>query len=540
MEKIKKYLLLLCFFNIIALYTNKIYAQCPEPSGSIGSGAGKDKGGGSGGGGGTKGGGGGGGEDHYADVWEPDDDYDDGGMDPYPFYEQLQPKGPCTKDKAIKILLSSRTWEEVAQTMYAIDRSWGGFSVTGPITPREIAFFTKQRPEFFCNPSMLADAIKVLEIVKVCDRNGKDITNSGQASQWGGSVAGFDELTDYLRAPDQSQHKVQSEAQLRCYFSQVLGEEFSKCAFPAGQDVDMATVRNALAIDEYLKKNPQDKQLLNEGGCDFIANANALLDTDFWNEVKKSNDLAKKCVNADEWAYLGNFTPPASVINHVNSVGYIQTISNSGNGSLINLDYFGLEICGLPKKINGQEMTKEELVELIRQNISSFTETEFTPKLNGYFNDEALYSSNNPLGALVHIKIPGDNGSVVVSDYNSSGWIFSTVFIKGIPGVADGTHPVSGNRQFSMYVDANGKLQFFIKGADRITNDLVAGPLGVLFATSQADKLWETTIKNIAKFITDNGGCAKTTTPIKSRVNWSQTRECWKKTGKLEDCVICY
>jgi hypothetical protein len=311
----------------------------------------------SGGGSGGKGGsGGGGGEEDY--DWGDDDYINEDQINWTHFYEQPILKGPCTKEKAMSILLGAKTWENFAQIMYGIDKSWAHFNLTGSITEREIAFFTRERPNFFCNHSAFADAIKVLEITKICPPNGNF---SNPNNQWGGSVAGFDELTDYLRDPNQSQFKAQSEEQLRCYFSKVLGEEFSKCAFPAGQDVDLAAVRNAFAIEEYLKKNPNDKQLLNEGGCKFLADANALLDNDFWNEVKKSNDLAKKCVNADEWAYLGNFTPPTSVVNHVNSVGYIQTASNSGSGSLINLDYFGLEICGLPKKINGQEMTKEEL-----------------------------------------------------------------------------------------------------------------------------------------------------------------------------------
>jgi hypothetical protein len=564
MKKIKKCLLLLCFFNVIALYTNIVWAQtaedlsgCPSAEGSSGAGAGADKGGSSGGGKG----GGGGGEDY---SW--DDDDDDGGgddqIDISAFFERLPLKGPCTTNKATKVLLSAGTWENFAQIMYGIDKSWAYFSLTGPITEREIAFFTLKRLGLLCNPSSLEDAIKVLEITKKCPaRGGLDDDHP----LFFGSLSGFDELTDYLRDPSQSLFKAQSEAQLRCYLSKVLGEEFSKCVMPAGQAVDLAAVRNAFVIEEYLKKNPQDKAWVSSNAClvidgfnEYIKNCELLggtncmkealegisiatifADKDFANAVSKAQNLLKNCGNTKEWSYLANFTPPQNVIDHVNSVNgaSVQTINGNGSGPLINLDYFGLEICGLPKKANGQEMTKEELIDLIRKNISSYSGVNFSPKLDGYFDDEALYGSNNPLGSMVHIEIPGDNGSVVLSSYDSNGWIFTTV---ALPKTSDGTHPVSGNRQFSMYVDSNGKLQFFIKGADRVTDPFVGNSYFLFwYGINQADLLWQRTINNVANLIKSLGGCANNKPPIKLRPNWKKTYECWQKSKDLEKCIIC-
>ena len=470
---------------------------------------------------------GGGGDD--GDDWGDFDYGDSGGGDSF--------GGSCTSS-ALNNFNGVSTWENYAQNMGITNLDY-----TGPITSFQRDYFNKNF-WLLCNKNLLKIAIESTNVVEKCSTppNEKDV----------------DAFMDYLHDPDKLASP-QTQQQLNCYYSATIGQTFADCVFPVGTtNASAATLYNASALLEYVKANPKDKFWVDINGCDLISkiedckklggknctddilkimeDAIALSDPEFWKAVINAGDILKKCIDTKEWKYLATFIPPKEVQDHVTaSGGQVQSMDGTF-GPIINLDYFGFEICGLPKKADGTIMTKEEFIEYIRKNISVFTETIFDPKLADSFDDTQLFFSNSPLSSLVHIDIPGDNGSVVISNYDSNGWIFTTVTIG-----SDGYHPVSGNRQFSLYIDADGKLQFFIKGADRISNALAGdSPLGVLFAMSQADQLWTKTIKNITDYIKSNGGCVIEKEFIKARPNWKDVKSCWKKSKDLEKCIFCY
>ena len=101
----------------------------------------------------------------------------------------------------------------------------------------------------------------------------------------------------------------------------------------------------------------------------------------------------------------------------------IQSIANA-QGIAINLDYFSVKINKLPDGFNSPDM----LLEYIRTNINNFIDTQYSsfqphPGLSGETNRWL----NDPLGSILSITIPVDNGSVIVSGYNHNYWIFSTI-----------------------------------------------------------------------------------------------------------------
>lgn|SRR5690606_9551908 len=78
------------------------------------------------------------------------------------------------------------------------------------------------------------------------------------------------------------------------------------------------------------------------------------------------------------------------------------------------------------------------------------------------------------MNAVIHIEIPFNDGSVIVSGHqsnqNNSHWIFTTIqtpFIIVTPG-ADGPHPISRHRKFGLKKNSNGSYTFCTRGVDRV------------------------------------------------------------------------
>lgn len=242
---------------------------------------------------------------------------------------------------------------------------------------------------------------------------------------------------------------------------------------------------------------------------------------DWLQDLESDEEILVPCMPSSQgrptsfWIEVASFTPPTSVLDHVQSSGYEMQFIDDATNPIVNLDYFSIAIQTMPKKANGQTMTDEEFINYFRLNIGTFTETAWTP----ITSDNALWTSSDPLGAILNITIPFDDGGVVTSDHDACCWVFSTVKDPGLFNEV-GTHPVSGNRQFGMTTE-NGVKTFFIKGADRSKN-----LLGQIVGYGPADDFWETTITNVKEFInaTAQAGQCSINTPDKNRPNWIQER----------------
>lgn len=254
------------------------------------------------------------------------------------------------------------------------------------------------------------------------------------------------------------------------------------------------------------------------------------------------------CTQLPKWQTIAQHSPPQTVKDKIafidaqtgwfSSAG-IQTLNDANNGAAVNMDFFPVTISQMPKKPNGVTYTQKELFDYIRININEFfDDLVFTPvnDPNYNINDQVVWFSNYPLGAILKINIGGNNGSVVCSNYNldTGEWIFTT-----ITDPWNNEHPVSGNRAFGYYTDLNGNMVVYTRGVDRLTHGTYKyGLSGLnlemsqeLIAFNAADAKWTNFQNKIKDFInsgqssTGNNGQSIVNTPIKNRPNWSKVQQ---------------
>ncbi|KMQ64456.1 hypothetical protein IVN40_05300 [Chryseobacterium indologenes] len=204
---------------------------------------------------------------------------------------------------------------------------------------------------------------------------------------------------------------------------------------------------------------------------------------------------------------------------------------NDAFSPLVNMDYFPINIDKMPT-INGKTATPEQFQEHIRKNINNFVDTyysKFSPYDKWGVADQNLWNSSNPKNAVITIDILGpDNGSVIVSKYNSGGWTFTTIFEPQYKG-----HPVSGNRDFGFVKNANGSYTFYTRGVDRLSYidgsnfQAVANFFGVPNAGpfGKADALWNSYQKMVSDFVNKNGGKAAPGKQEIHRPDWNTVKD---------------
>ena len=221
------------------------------------------------------------------------------------------------------------------------------------------------------------------------------------------------------------------------------------------------------------------------------------------------------CGELSKWQELATHPVPVSIKNRLFQINGLThwyqddfAIQNLdfASGPGLNMDLFSVRITNMPfKPGTNEKYTPAEFFDFFRRNINLFAES-FTPIVNSSngIDDTTLWFSNNPLGALIHIEIPGDNGTVECSGYSIQAWIFTTI---KAPITLDGLHPVSGNRLFGYFVDSNGFMYLYTRGVDRFTKPIGNSTLAYLaenFAFLKADELWksmQTKLENYIKSI---------------------------------------
>lgn len=257
------------------------------------------------------------------------------------------------------------------------------------------------------------------------------------------------------------------------------------------------------------------------------------------------------CSELDDWQAVAMHQVPTSVKSKLQNIknqtgwwnSWETTDLDQGAGTGINMDLFPITINSLPNKPNTNvKYTPAEFFDFFRKNINLFAE-KFTPIEDNYYNihDTALWNSTNPLGALLHIDINPDDGTVICSGFNSNTWIFTT--IKAPFGYAyDGVHPVTGNRVFSYHIDNNGRMIIYTRGVDRVTKkapfnssiSAIVNYAAESAAFSGADNLWEKMQEKLSKHINDNGGNASIIEAKKYRPNYSKVKSYLKNQATLQ------
>lgn len=258
--------------------------------------------------------------------------------------------------------------------------------------------------------------------------------------------------------------------------------------------------------------------------------------------------LDMPCGELPKWQDVATHQVPQSVKTKLQNIknqtswwsNWQITDLDDGASTRINMDVFPVHINTLPNKPNSnQKYTPDEFFNFFRLNLNLFAE-KFTPIVDNYYgiNDTALWNSSNPLGALIHIEIPIDNGTVVCSGLGPKAWVFSTIKAPLSMGY-DGIHPVSGNRLFGYYVDPNDNTMYiYTRRVDRVSQVATSFPnlanyLIEVSAFTGADNLWKGMQNKLTKYINDRGGNANKIPETTYRPNYSKVRNYLKGNALL-------
>src|SRR5690606_19792293 len=183
------------------------------------------------------------------------------------------------------------------------------------------------------------------------------------------------------------------------------------------------------------------------------------------------------------WLPLVQYSMPLSVINKISNLQAQNSTAvptwdiqhlDGAQGAIVNMDFFPVTITQFPFKPNStQRYTAQEFYNYFRLNINQFTagtNATFYPSTITGVDENAIWTSNNPLNAIISINMQPDSGSVICSKYTSNHWYFTTLTTPWAFSFTqddyDGLHPVSGNRAFGYYQDTNGNYVFYVRGID--------------------------------------------------------------------------
>ena len=307
--------------------------------------------------------------------------------------------------------------------------------------------------------------------------------------------------------------------------SDFLNSEFRNVFLNA--DLDFLQWSKSFLIQNTNTSWTQFQPMLNFAQEFLSKNPDTINPEQIFNRLKSLDDLSKTnpdilldipCSQLPYWKDLANHQIPQQVKDKLktansnthwyNSDLEIQNLDYSKSYT-INMDVYPVKISTLPNKPGtNQKFTPAELFNYFRLNINNFTDVnhgKFYPVVDSNIgiNDTNLWNSSSPLGSLITIKIPLDEGTVICSGYNSQAWIFTTV-----KSPWDGEHPVSGNRLFGYYMDGSD-MYIYTRGIDRFTSTYstpeVIRELENL-GYSKASDMWKSMQTLLSNFVNNNNG----------------------------------
>jgi hypothetical protein len=265
-----------------------------------------------------------------------------------------------------------------------------------------------------------------------------------------------------------------------------------------------------------------------------IVNPNVLLGIDC-NQLPNWQTIAQHIAPASEKGKIINL--PSGLFHQFN----IQSLDDAG-GTRVNMDYYGIKITTMPNDpATGQQFSPDELLDYFRRNINSLVSgSTFEPycKIPSICQQEMdLWDSSNPLGALIYIDIPLDDGVVVCSEYTNTHWYFMTM---NAPYA--GNHPVSGVRAFGYESNQDGSYTFFARGADRVVSwqiEYLGYIAGFGNPFSGSDNLWSHFQTNLNSFVLNNSGASNIEPVITERVNREVVKDVLHGNRPVTD-LNCY
>jgi hypothetical protein len=221
-----------------------------------------------------------------------------------------------------------------------------------------------------------------------------------------------------------------------------------------------------------------------------------------------------------EWDSILSFRPSDSVQKIAAQDGWVFDELENGNGDLLNLDYYPVEISRFPSA-SGQQFGPGTFVEFVRTHFNFFldpTFTSFTPTA-GFEGKWAAGTEGAEVTFGIRFQtLPGQvsiPAYVFLAEKTADHWIFVT----GHPPQAH-DHPVSGSRKFGIEQIASDRWLFYTRGADRVTPTFVPQDPDVVFGGG--DDIWSSFQDRLADFVKNNGGQASGQSQSSKRYCWSQ------------------
>lgn len=264
------------------------------------------------------------------------------------------------------------------------------------------------------------------------------------------------------------------------------------------------------------------------------------------------NELSKLKIYGHMYQSIAQFLPPSSVTDNLKkwSTEYGITLEpaylDDASGPYVNADFFPIRIDKMPIINTSQGVaTPESLLEYFRLNINSFINTEiakFAPYKENGFDATGKWNQTgkDAIGSVVNLKMPLNNGDVVLSDYTSNAESASMT-VSTIRSSLSGYHPVQGNRRWGVYTPTNGQYKvFYTMAVDRISTGVFAvGNFGKDILTTSgfedADTLWRSLQTNMVNFINAKGGKASVATEIVVRTPYQMVKDYLNGTITLDE-----
>lgn len=219
--------------------------------------------------------------------------------------------------------------------------------------------------------------------------------------------------------------------------------------------------------------------------------------------------------HAKDWTDLICFQPPAAVLDALRPRDMSWQRLDLALGRLINLDNYQVRIQRMPV-INGVRLDARGLVREYRRGLTGKNPLLVDGKAATFEPYESAdgprWLSDNPVGAVVYITIPWDDGAVVVSRADELSWTFSTVRTD-----RSGGHPISGNRQFGVRRSGDEHV-LYARGADRPSGLHTSTLSGTTFAGGE--RLWLSLQQRVAAWINSHDGQATVGLADSERYSW--------------------
>lgn len=263
-----------------------------------------------------------------------------------------------------------------------------------------------------------------------------------------------------------------------------------------------------------------------------------------------ANATSSGSVDISEWSDLIGFEPSQALTTELRRRRYEPRPIATAEPGVVNLDHFAVRVTELPT-VQGRRPTPEQLLSYIRENLNSFVDgalAEFHPGDDTV--DGPRWRSSRPRGALVTVDLKtwklAQRAPLVCSRSASDHWRFTTLGLADSAGAwrtggtvsvgqrvrsigrktqtfmhFEGSHPISGTREFGVRRCQHGDVEVYTRAADCLTDfgwgvldrsaSLLSRNASIVYALGE--RVWSSFQLRTAEFVLENRGNADVLPP---------------------------